>query len=141
MPKYELDPAELVDTENRRIHVQINQSIIQRFGFKGFIIKTWSIALLIAALFIDDQAIYLHTLVLAVCLWFLDGYMLWQERLSRELHNRIREHTANDYDLDSTLCVGGNRTWWKATMSHTLFLFHFPIAAVTARQMVPWSVF
>lgn len=59
----------------------------------------------------------------------LDGYFLWQERLYRDLYNKVRKLTEDeiDFSMNATPFMS-ERTWANATFSITLNLFHGAIA-------------
>ncbi len=76
--------------------VEIIQNIIDRMARNSFLIKGWSITLILVALLLRGTQfqVFLAFIPLFV-FWYLDAYFLWQERLYRKLYlwvieNRVR---------------------------------------------------
>ena len=72
-------------------HLELTQAIINRLGNNAFLLKSWSMTLIVAAMVLiarhDLQSPYIiPALVLPILgFWILDGYFLWQERLFRQV--------------------------------------------------------
>jgi hypothetical protein len=111
-------------------HLDFIQAVINRLSTNSFLLKGWSV-LLISALFVlsnkdsNQDFIYL-ALFPAIIFWGLDGYFLWQERVYRELYNRVRSKNADDIDFDMDTRNVGNDVpgWAKSVFSKTLIPFH-----------------
>ncbi|MGB9798331.1 MAG: hypothetical protein ACPLSK_06855 [bacterium] len=70
--------------------IEIIQDIIKRMASNSFVIKGWTIILVVATLLLKGtnyQA--LIAFIPLVVFWFLDAYFLWQERMYRELYNWV----------------------------------------------------
>lgn len=67
--------------------IDIVQSIINRMGYNSFLIKGWTITLVVIVLVFRNtlEQTYLASIPL-VAFWFLDAYYLRQERLYRDLY-------------------------------------------------------
>ena len=79
--------------------VEIVQDIISRMGNNSFLVKGWSVTLVIVSLLFEG-IFYHHFLALIpwIIFWFLDAYFLRLERLYRNLydwliHNRLHNNT------------------------------------------------
>ena len=78
------------ETEKVVEHLKMIQAVIDRLGRNGFWVKTWSLALIVAATILI-AIYYVHlpyfSLILipfVLAFWILDGYFLWGERLFRK---------------------------------------------------------
>ena len=70
--------------------IDIIQDIIKRMAFNSFMIKGWTITLVIVTLLLRgaEYQICIAFIPLLV-FWFLDAYFLWQERMYRKLYNWV----------------------------------------------------
>lgn len=71
------------------------QNIIKRMASNSFMIKGWSVTLVVATLLLKGNK---HQVLIAFIplgiFWFLDAYLLWQERLYRKLYDWVFEKSA-----------------------------------------------
>ncbi|MFM7012057.1 MAG: hypothetical protein ACKO0Z_22460 [Betaproteobacteria bacterium] len=117
--------------ENKRKHLEFIQGVVNRLSTNSFLLKGWSVGL-VAALFAlaakdADTRFLLLVFVPITIFWGLDGYCLWQERLYRALYRHVRLLPEEQADFCmSTEKVKGEKglTWWSATFSKTVLLFH-----------------
>ena len=119
-------------TEKVVKHLEMTQAVINRLGHNSFLLKSWSMTILVAAMVLiakhDVQSPY-FTLVLLIPIvgfWILDGYFLWQERLFRHVYEEIRQQDDTDFKMD----VGKHKDKPKcnrgsAMFSQTLVIFYF----------------
>jgi hypothetical protein len=111
-------------------HLEFIQGTINRLSTNSFLLKGWSVVL-VAGLFAFAAAnselafVYLAYFP-AVVFWGLDGYFLWQERVYRELYNRVRVKEAEeiDFSMDTRDVSNDVSGWVRATFSKTLIPFH-----------------
>jgi len=71
--------------------IDIIQDIIRRMASNSFLIKGWTITLVVVTLLLkgtEKYQVWLAFIPLIV-FWFLDGYFLWQERMYRELYKWV----------------------------------------------------
>jgi len=70
--------------------IDIIQGIINRIAHDSFLIKGWTITLVVAALLLkgSNLQVFLAWIPLLV-FWFLDAYFLWQERMYRKLYGWV----------------------------------------------------
>ena len=110
-------------------HLKMIQGVITRLGSNSFLIKGWSMTLIVAAMVLiarrdmENPNLTLPLILPVLVFWFLDGYFLWQERLFRKLYDEIRGESDTDYNMS----VGKFRTevrWLKTTFSRTLIPFY-----------------
>ena len=118
-------------TEKVVKHLEMTQAVINRLGRNSFLLKSWSMTILVAAMVLiarenlQNQYFILVLFLPIVGFWVLDGYFLWQERLFRQVYDEIREQTDTDFKMD----LGKHKdkpkcSRWSATFSQTLILFY-----------------
>ena len=119
------------DIEKVVKHLEMTQAIINRLGRNSFLLKSWSMTILVAAMVLiakeDLQNSYFVLILFLpiVGFWILDGYFLWQERLFRYVYDDIREQTDTDFKMD----LGKHKdkpkcSWISAIFSVTLVIFY-----------------
>lgn len=81
--------------ENKYKHMDYIQSAISRMESNSFYLKGWNVTIIAAIVALSfkesDWRIYACALVLNVVFWFLDAYYLKQEKLFRELYNKVSQ--------------------------------------------------
>ena len=119
-----------VMTENKLKHLEFIQNVVNRLSTNSFLLKGWTVVLVGSLFVLSDQKdgagfVYLAFLP-ALVFWGLDGYFLWQERVYRELYNRVRakEADAIDFDMDTRDVTNDVSGWVHAIFSKTLVPFH-----------------
>ncbi|MBC8181391.1 hypothetical protein H8E88_09720 [candidate division KSB1 bacterium] len=70
--------------------IEVIQGIINRMAFNSFLIKGWTITLVVVALLLKGAKyqVWIAFIPLLV-FWFLDAYFLWQERMYRKLYDWV----------------------------------------------------
>lgn len=70
--------------------IELIQDIIKRMAFNSFMIKGWTITLVVVTLLFKGtkHQIWIAFIPLIV-FWFLDAYFLWQERMYRKLYEWV----------------------------------------------------
>ncbi|MFQ6614886.1 MAG: hypothetical protein ACE5D1_08590 [Fidelibacterota bacterium] len=112
-------------------HLEFIQGVINRMGHCSFLLKGWSV-ILVSGLFAlaakETNALFVYLAYLpAIAFWILDGYYLYQERLYRQLYDKIRAKKPDDinFGMDASSFKGeGNATWLESILSKTMLLFH-----------------
>ncbi len=112
-------------------HLDFAQGVINRMGQCSFLLKGWSVILVsglfaLAAKETNPLFVYLAYLP-AISFWILDGYYLYQERLYRQLYDKVRTLEPDDIDFGmnaSTFNGQGKATWPESILSKTMLLFH-----------------
>jgi len=84
----------MTDKEDRRTYllkeIDVIQGIINRMARNSFLIKGWTITLVVATLLLKGTNIQvLLAYIPLVVFWFLDAYFLWQERMYRKLYGWV----------------------------------------------------
>jgi hypothetical protein len=109
-------------------YLEMIQSIISRMANNSFLIRGWSITL-VAALFAlsakDSELLFLCLAYFpAIAFWILDGYYLNQERLFRDLYNKVRIMNKDQVDFSMDTSVFNKSSWYNALFSKTILIFH-----------------
>ena len=113
-------------------HLEMTQAIINRLGSNSFLLKGWSMTIIVAATVLitrlDTQSplIVLALIFPIFGFWILDGYFLWQERLFRKIYDEIRVQSDTDFKMD--IMKHRNKpkcSWVSAIFSVTLNIFYF----------------
>ena len=119
------------DTEKVVEHLKMIQAVIYRLGRNSLWVKTWSLALIIAAMALiakhDVQNPYFVLALVLPVLGFgiLDGYFLWQERLFRKVYDDIRVQSDTDFQMDLLKHRDKPKcSWVSAIFSVTLVIFY-----------------
>jgi len=84
----------MTDKEDRRTYllkeIDIVQDVINRMAHNSFLIKGWTVTLVVATLLLKGRDIQvLLAYIPLVVFWFLDAYFLWQERMYRKLYEWV----------------------------------------------------
>jgi len=119
--------------EKKMKHLEMIQNIITRMANNSFLLKGWCIVL-ISALFVlaskeMNKSFLLLPLFPLISFWILDGFFLWQERLYRELYNKVRnldEYNIN-FSMDAYTFKNDVKGWPSVIFSRTLNIFYIPI--------------
>ena len=114
-------------------HLEMTQAIINRLGSNSFLLKGWSMTIIVAATVLititrlDTQSplIVLALIFPIFGFWILDGYFLWQERLFRKIYNEIRVQSDTDFKMDVMKHRNKPKcSWVSAIFSVTLNIFY-----------------
>lgn len=80
--------------------LEITQGIINRMAYNSFIIKGWTITLVVATLLLKgDKYNTFIAFIPIVVFWFLDAYFLRLERLYRRLYNWVKDNRLKTQDF------------------------------------------
>ena len=81
--------------------VDIIQEIIKRMAHNSFLIKGWTITLVVATLLLKgNKAQAFITFIPLIGLWYLDAYFLRQERLYRKLYSWVVANRHLPYEAE-----------------------------------------
>lgn len=111
-------------------HLEFIQGVINRLSTNSFLLKGWSVVLISALFALSAKESSLEYLFLAYiplfAFWGLDGFFLWQERVYRELYDRVRqkENDKIDFSMDTKDVLSDVSGWIDAVFSKTLIIFH-----------------
>lgn len=112
-------------------HLEMTQGAINRLGGNSFLLKSWSMTALVAAMVLmarqDAPNPFLAlTLILPIAgFWILDGYFLWQERLFRKVYDEVRQQDDTDFEMGILKHRKAPKCSWIASaFSVTLVIFY-----------------
>ena len=118
-------------TEKVVKHLKMTQAVINRLGRNSFLLKSWSMTILVAAMVLivienlQNQYFVLVLFLPVAGFWILDGYFLWQERLFRHIYDEIRPQTDTDFKMDLGKHKGKPKcSWISSIFSVTLIIFY-----------------
>jgi hypothetical protein len=121
--------------------LKLTQDIIKRMALNSFLIKGWTITLVIATLLLKgDKFQALIAFIPILVFWYLDAYFLWLERLYRRLYDWIRlnrlttdEHL---FDMDYRRFIKDEQPKIRIMFSITLGLFYGSIFVLTLLYVI-----
>lgn len=113
--------------------LKIIQDIIKRMAFNSFLIKGWSITLVVATLLLKGNKYQvLIAFIPLLVFWFLDAYFLWQERMYRELYRWVVENRLKTdeylFDMNAYRFEDKVQSKFRIMFSITLGWFYCSIA-------------
>lgn len=112
-------------------HLEMIQGVVTRLGTNSFLLKGWSMTVLVAGSLLmvrlrpDEPLLALTLLLPVIGFWLLDAYFLWQERLFRDEYNRVRDQDKTDFAMNPMQHRNKPKRSWSSTFfSVTLVLFY-----------------
>jgi len=121
--------------------LRIVQDIIKRMGLDSFLIKGWTITLVIATLLLkgDKYQAFIAFIPILV-FWYLDSYFLWLERLYRRLYDWIRLNRLDTdehlFDMDYRRFIKDEQSKLRIMLSITLAWFYGSIFILTLLYVI-----
>jgi hypothetical protein len=121
--------------------LKIVQDIIKRMALNSFLIKGWTITLVIATLLLKgDKYQALLAFLPILVFWYLDAYFLWIERLYRRLYDWIRSNRLNTdeylFDMDYRRFIKDEQSKLRVMFSITLGWFYGSIFVLTLLYVI-----
>ena len=126
--------------EKKLAHLDMIQAVITGMAGNSFSLKGWAVTL-VAGLFAlsgkdANQFYYLVTYIPILVFWYLDAYYLCQERMYRNLYEKVRKLGEDEIDFSMNAAAKEFQTE-KTTVSNcflskTILGFYLPLAVVTA---------
>ena len=126
--------------EKNLAHLEMIQAVITRMAGNSFALKGWAVTL-VAGLFAlsskdANQFYYLVTYIPIVVFWYLDAYYLCQERMYRNLYEKVRKLDEDKIDFSMNAAAKefqtDKTTVANCFLSKTILSFYLPLAVVTA---------
>ncbi len=121
----------MTDTEKVVRHLEMTQGIINRLGNNSFLLKSWSMTIIVAAIVLMARYGTQHPYIILVLIppvfgfWVLDGYFLWQERLFRKIYDGVRNQSDTNFKMDVKRYMNEPKcSWLSAVFSITLNIFY-----------------
>ena len=126
--------------EKKLAHLEMIQAVITRMASNSFALKGWAVTL-VAGLFAlsskdANQFYYLVTYIPIVVFWYLDSFYLCQERMYRNLYEKVRKLGEEEIDFSMNAAARefqtDKTTVANCFLSKTILGFYLPLAVVTA---------
>jgi len=116
--------------------LKIVQDIIKRMALNSFLIKGWTITLVVATLLLKGGKFQAFIAFIPILVfWYLDAYFLWLERLYRRLYDWIRTNrlTTDEYlfDMNYRRFIKDEQSRLRIMFSLTLGWFYSSIFVLT----------
>lgn len=135
--------------EKKMKHLEMIQAVITRMASNSFTLKGWAVTLVagLFALSSDDanKCYYLITYLPILVFWYLDSFYLMQERLYRNLYEKVRKLSEEDIDFSMDAAnpefQTGRTTISNCFLSKTILGFYFPLAIITAGVILVSVIF
>ena len=112
-------------------HLEMTQGAINRLGGNSFLLKSWSMTALVAAMVLmarqnaPNPYLALTLIVPIAGFWILDGYFLWQERLFRKVYDEVRQQDDTDFEMGVMKHRNAPKcSWIESIFSVTLVMFY-----------------
>jgi len=115
--------------------IDIIQDIIKRMASNSFMIKGWTITLVVVTLLLKgaNYQVWIAFIPLLV-FWFLDAYFLWQEKMYRELFKWVKNNRLKTdkylFDMNAYRFKDSIQSKIRIMFSVTLGWFYGPILAL-----------
>lgn len=120
--------------QNKIKHLEMLQLIISRLSSNSFLLKGWSVTLVVALFALSSNSTTrIHYFLLAylpvILFWILDGYYLGQERAFRKLYEKVRTSPEDkvDFSMNTKPLTSDCKEWAKAFFSITLLVFYLAL--------------
>ena len=113
--------------------IDIIQGIINRMAYNSFMIKGWTITLVVVTLLLKGAKyqVFIAFIPLLV-FWFLDAYFLWQERMYRKLYGWVIKNRLNSdeylFDMNAVRFREEVQSKFRIMFSITMGWFYGSIA-------------
>jgi hypothetical protein len=116
--------------------LKIVQDIIKRMALNSFLIKGWTITLVVATLLLKGEKFQVFIAFIPILVfWYLDAYFLWLERLYRRLYDWIRTNRLNTdeylFDMNYRRFIKDEQSRFRIMFSLTLGWFYGSILVLT----------
>lgn len=119
-------------------HLKIIQGVVNRMAQVSFILKGWSVTLVVAiigfAASTSEVSLSLLALIPAFVFWGMDAYYLRQEKLFRELYLRVISsgpEDITDFSMDTKVCTSSVPGWERMLFNPTIITVHGIVIIVT----------
>ena len=124
-------------------HLEFILGVVDRLANNSFRFKRWTV-ILVSAIFVlivkEDRGEFAFIGLLPVMIfWGLDGYFLWQERLFRDLYDKVRNLEEKEINF-SMETKEFQRTWLGAVFSTTIWPFYLGLIILIGIVIVGWRL-
>lgn len=125
--------AKINDTgENKRKHLEIIQTVINRMASNSFLFKGWSITIIagISAFATKESngLLMIVPIVATLLFWGVDAYYLMLERAFRNIYDEVRRKKESEIDFQLKPSNIGFRAWLETAVTRPiLWLFYLVV--------------
>ena len=124
--------------------LEIIQAIINRMANNSFLIKGWTITLVVVTLLLKENKYHTFIAFIPILVfWFLDAYFLRLERLYRRLYNWVKDNRLKTkdflFDLNYKRFEKEEQSILRIMFSITLGLFYGSIFGLTLIYVIFFS--
>lgn len=120
--------------ENKRLHIQMIENIINRMSSNSFLIKGWSLTILggLITVYLANINKPMSYLILLLCLffclifWISDTFYLREERCFRSLYEIVRKKDEENIDF-SMNPIKSKETFLRCMFRPIFFMSYLPI--------------
>ena len=122
--------------ENKRKHLEFIQGAINRMAGNCFLLKGWTITLVVALFALSakdtNQKYFIIAFFSVIVFWILNGYFLSQERLFRALYNHVRQldESKVNFSMDTKEFQTDENGWFCSIFSQILMIFYLTLVGV-----------
>lgn len=123
--------------ENKRLHIQMIEDVINRMSSNSFLIKGWSLTILggLITVYLANINKSMSYLILLLCLffclmfWVSDTFYLREERYFRNLYDVVRKKDEKDIDF-SMQPIRSGESFLYCMMRPIFLMSYLPIFIV-----------
>lgn len=125
--------------------IELIQEIIKRMASNSFLIKGWTITLVVATLLLKGNNLHIFiAFIPLVSFWILDAYFLRQERMYRELYKWVinNRHNTSDFlfDLNAYRFKEKVTSIWGTMISSTLLCLYGSILLLLVLYIISFAI-
>lgn len=119
--------------ESKHKHLEFIQAVINRMANHSFLIKGWTITLVVALFTLSSSSSDRNYIMIAflsvIVFWILDSYYLSRERRFRYLYDEVRkkEEREIDFSMDVSKFNELKTNWFCSIFSRTILLFYISL--------------
>jgi len=121
--------------ENKQKHLEFIQIIISRMATNSFIIKGWSITLVVILFSLlstkTNNDYIIISFIPILMFWILDGFFISKERSFRALYDHVRKLKVGEIDFSMNILdfkIGRNN-WFCSIFSSVSTIFYISLIA------------
>ena len=124
---------------NKIKHLEMIQNVINRMASNSFMLKGWTVTLVVATFTLLYENTSIKSLFVAivpiVLFWGLDAYYLMLERLYRRLYTRVQKQDENEIDFSMNISEEDRKdkkcTFTKCIFSPTEIYFYLMLVVLS----------
>ncbi|HEY0460529.1 MAG TPA: hypothetical protein VGC97_15440 [Pyrinomonadaceae bacterium] len=123
--------------EKKIKHLELIQAVINRLANNSFLVKGWCVTLVAAVLGLLSKDTNKRLIIIVyfpiIMFWILDAYFLYQEKLFRNLYDKVRNTDNEQINLSMNAHeINENKiNWIDSFFSNTMLLFYGIMALIS----------